>query len=196
MTNPLWVHYGCDYLRDIALKFDLDESDPELRGHLARAAHHLWILDKHADSEKAERKDEKKKASLLLRELRRFKLSLADWSSDALEGIFSEDLVARHQQIEPARDEIRTGLLEGLDALEAGLALYLEPLRAGGRPRNSALEGFVLQVAMVWTLSMGRKFTLDYHEGAGIGDAFEFVKALVQPIAPSTMTCAPKTGPG
>jgi hypothetical protein len=186
MPNPLWAHYGCDYFRGLAQRFDFDESDPELNGHLARAAHYLWFLDKHGDSENTYRQDEKRKVTLLLRDLSRFKRTLADWSTEALEGIFSEDLAARVQQIEPTRSELRSGLLEGLDILAAGLVLYLEPLRAPGRPRNSALEGYVLQIAMVWTVTMGRKFTVDHHHGSGFGEAFEFVRALAKPLSPST----------
>lgn len=51
-----------------------------------------------------------------------------------------------------------------------------------GRPANLGLQELTRKAAEFWIETLNRRFTLDYHEGAGITRAFEFVKALVTPL--------------
>ena len=52
----------------------------------------------------------------------------------------------------------------------------------GGRPKNLGLEAMTWKAAEFWTEELKRKFTVDYHRGTGITEAFEFVRALVAPL--------------
>ena len=52
-----------------------------------------------------------------------------------------------------------------------------------GRKRDFALEGLVRHTADFWTEKLGRRFRIDYHEGSGTTEAFQFVKTLLEPFA-------------
>ncbi|HVB79574.1 MAG TPA: hypothetical protein VNE82_06430 [Candidatus Binataceae bacterium] len=52
----------------------------------------------------------------------------------------------------------------------------------GGRPKNFGLEDLVRHAADFWAVELGRRFTVNYHQGEGITRAFEFIKALVAPL--------------
>ncbi len=58
-----------------------------------------------------------------------------------------------------------------------------------GRKPNFALECLVRNIAYLWADILKRPFTLDYHKGSGVTEAFEFVKAIagfVDPDIPET----------
>lgn len=58
-----------------------------------------------------------------------------------------------------------------------------------GRKPNFALECLVRNIAYLWADILERPFTLDYHKGGGVTEAFAFVKAItgfVDPDIPET----------
>jgi hypothetical protein len=52
----------------------------------------------------------------------------------------------------------------------------------GGRPKNLGLKYLTWLAAGFWVGELEKPFTLDYHGGAGLSPAFDFVKALIAPI--------------
>lgn len=71
-------------------------------------------------------------------------------------------------------------LLELLDeAARHRINFYKAPR---GRPRNLALQGVIMKVEQFWTFDLHRKFSVDYHKGAGLTEAFEFIRALIDPL--------------
>ena len=50
---------------------------------------------------------------------------------------------------------------------------------AKGRKRKYALENLVRRLAYVWADMFGRKFTVDYHQGSGLTEAFAFASVVV-----------------
>jgi len=83
-------------------------------------------------------------------------------------------------------------LLRLLDAAaEDGIKCFSPPK---GRKKKYAVENFARRAAYIWTLMLGRPFTIDYHEGAGLTRAFEFVKALLGRIGASVADTAIITG--
>ncbi len=71
-------------------------------------------------------------------------------------------------------------LLELLDTAAIRHAGYLAP--RGGRPKNLGLEDLTRLGADFWVGELGRRFTVDYHQGAGLTSAFDFIKALASPL--------------
>jgi hypothetical protein len=68
-------------------------------------------------------------------------------------------------------------LLALLDsAADLGIARFA-PIR--GRKRKYVLENLVRRLAYVWADMLGRKFTVDYHKGSGLTEAFAFVSLVV-----------------
>lgn len=55
-----------------------------------------------------------------------------------------------------------------------------------GRKPNFALECLVRNVAYLWADILKRPFTLDYHKGSGVTEAFAFVKAIANFVDPET----------
>lgn len=53
---------------------------------------------------------------------------------------------------------------------------------ARGRKRKYALENLVRRLAYVWADLLGRQFTVDYHQGSGLTEAFAFVSIVVAEI--------------
>lgn len=53
-----------------------------------------------------------------------------------------------------------------------------------GRKPDYPLECLVRNIACLWSDILHRPFTLDYHKGSGLTEAFDFVKSIVGVIAP------------
>lgn len=53
-----------------------------------------------------------------------------------------------------------------------------------GRKPNFALECLVRNIAYLWADILKRPFTLDYHKGSGVTEAFAFVKAIAGFVDP------------
>lgn len=68
-------------------------------------------------------------------------------------------------------------LLELLDAAADLGAARFAPVR--GRKRKYALETLVRRLAYVWADMLGRQFTVDYHQGSGLTEAFAFVSLVI-----------------
>lgn len=85
-----------------------------------------------------------------------------------------------------------TRLLTLLDAAaDDGIKCFSPPK---GRKKNYAVEKFARRAAYIWTDMMGRPFKLDYHKGAGLTPAFDFVKALLNRLDASVADTAIITG--
>jgi hypothetical protein len=83
-------------------------------------------------------------------------------------------------------------LLRLLDAAaEDGIKCFSPPK---GRKKKYAVENFARRSAYIWKDMLGQPFTIDYHEGAGLTRAFEFVKALLNRIDVSVSDTAIITG--
>lgn len=83
-------------------------------------------------------------------------------------------------------------LLRLLDAAaEDGIKCFSPPK---GRKKKYAVENFARRAAYIWTDMLGQAFTIDYHEGAGLTRAFEFVKALLNRLDASVPDRAIITG--
>jgi len=71
-------------------------------------------------------------------------------------------------------------LLALLDsAADLGIARFA-PIK--GRKRKYALENLVRRLAYVWADILERQFTVDYHQGSGLTEAFAFVSSVVAQI--------------
>lgn len=55
---------------------------------------------------------------------------------------------------------------------------------ARGRKKNYAVENFVRRAAPIWIEYSGKPFTVDYHKGSGVTQAFDYVKTLIHRLDP------------
>jgi hypothetical protein len=74
-------------------------------------------------------------------------------------------------------------LLRLLELTKATSAWHAQKMASrSGRRANLGLHELARKAAEFWIEVLHEPFTLDYHEGAGVTRAFEFVKALVTPL--------------
>jgi hypothetical protein len=70
-----------------------------------------------------------------------------------------------------------------LELMKATAAWHAQQMAShSGRHANLGLHELTRKAAEFWIEVLNHRFTLDYHEGAGITRAFEFIKALVTPL--------------
>lgn len=71
-----------------------------------------------------------------------------------------------------------------LSATEAVAEEHLQALpdRQGGRPSALGVYEFVATMAAFWEDVLHRRFTVWYHQGRGMTDAFEFVRDAIAPL--------------
>lgn len=55
-----------------------------------------------------------------------------------------------------------------------------------GRKRNYPLENLVRRLAYLWSDMLNRKFSVDYHQGAGLTEAFAFVSFFIAELDTTT----------
>ncbi len=72
----------------------------------------------------------------------------------------------------------------GLIASYAQHAIESLPKSVGGRPSDYPLWMWAVNAESFWKRSLGRKFTLDSHEGGPISPAARFCRDVLQPLAP------------
>lgn len=77
-------------------------------------------------------------------------------------------------------------LLDELLSLVSQTAVQVEERNAPlpGRKRNYSLENLVRRIAYLWVDILNRPFTLDYHKGSGVTEAFAFAKMIVGVVDP------------
>ncbi len=74
-------------------------------------------------------------------------------------------------------------LVRLLNILKAGVDFEIQNSTSiGGRPKSTGLLIFINRIADVWIINLERRFSIDYHEGSGVTEAFDFIKALLSPL--------------
>jgi len=74
-------------------------------------------------------------------------------------------------------------LLRMLRLLGEAARTHAEALKSrGGRPKNLGLKTLTHRAADFWIEVLERRFSIDHRRGAGLTEAFAFVKALVAPL--------------
>jgi hypothetical protein len=51
-----------------------------------------------------------------------------------------------------------------------------------GRRKNRGLQAVIMKGHQFWAFDLDRKFSIDHHHGTGLTDAFQFVRALIEPF--------------
>lgn len=186
------------FLRNLEDRFGFDAFRPDLRkelDYIARRYRRDLRLFDAADDQKAERL----KYSALREHIEALQQMLAspeytDFGSEiylTLRTALPDTQVSGLSQLPApngAAGEHILQLLERLLALSAATATNVEQRNtpAKGRKPNFALECLVRNVAYLWADILKRPFTLDYHKGSGVTEAFAFVKAIANFVDPET----------
>jgi hypothetical protein len=100
----------------------------------------------------------------------------------AHQGVASDELIA--SQKDETRNDLLYRHLRGLldllgETAQRKIASYKG---TRGPRRNDGLEAIVMKAFVFWTADLKRRFTLDYHKGAGLTEAFQFLRALIDPL--------------
>lgn len=70
-----------------------------------------------------------------------------------------------------------------LNFLQIGVYDQIKKLKTPtGRPKDQGLHLAVRHIANIWSLELKRPYTVDYHAGSGVSQAFAFTNRVVQQI--------------
>jgi hypothetical protein len=102
------------------------------------------------------------------------------WKAD--QGFASDELIAS-QKGKTRNDLLYRHLLGLLDLLDATAQRKIASYKGTRGPRrNDGLEAIVMKAFVFWKMDLKRRFTVDYHKGAGLTEAFQFLRALIDPL--------------
>lgn len=191
--------YDDEFLAALAEKFDFDARNPEFADELRRIAR-IYILDRRHDGDNEWPQNALKSYRSFLKTTDAFLKWLREsYGHPDFYNIATEMLVMARARSrpEPEPQNKFPGLTEHQRHVEAHyreLLRLTELLRAtlvrriklskrkpGPRP-DETLRHFVIGCSEFWIHQLGRKFTIDYHNGAGLTRAYEFVRMLLEPL--------------
>ncbi len=199
--------YTDDLLQKLASKYDFDLEKTRFRYWLRSGAIRFYLYNedlpgRHPSRFAKERKSLKKQLQIVdhfqkqfelkTYEKREFKPStpnpffeqverialdaMKHKNADRLEGdIFN--LYYRHRQLDTAVAERRHEIEAALEELKA---------HKGGRPANAGAYEFVAYLSDFWVRDMERPYTIDFHRGQGLTEAFNFIRDCATPLIPIT----------
>jgi hypothetical protein len=176
--------YTDTFLADLQRQFGFDATSPETAARIRDLARR-YILGRRTENQPDFLKTERRAYLAIQEATERYLALLKDHEDRDLAA--DMDMAARQsgwerpETAEPER--LYRQLLRLLDLLRNAAIQQARHLEShGGRPKNFGLGDLVRHAAHFWTGTLGRQFSIDYHQGAGTTPAFDFVKALVVPI--------------
>jgi hypothetical protein len=193
--------YSDEFLSGLAKKFNFDLKD-KVRSQLRHMAH-VYIADLRDDSSEDWHKEQRKRYRRLGHATSRFAEFVKEFEDDDIashlfmaaratlnEILLSDELllIAARQKMSHNRFLYRH-LMNLLDllALTAAQKAKSHALPRGPK-RNSGLQSITMHAIALWSVDFGRKFTVDYHKGTGLTEAFQFMRALINPLDDVTNT--------
>lgn len=185
--------YTAATIREISERHNFDGSDPQWRHAITSAARrYLSVKGRQELAEASLPKD--KFRAMLSKKVQRAIETLIDALDDedhVLVGLEMIGLAKKMRVHLPERPGLENAVAL-LPEMRNGLRLLSAALRdmkgsnrtpKRGPKRDLALIRFIDYLRDFWVGRLGRKFTLDYHQGAGVNKAFYFFKDAIRPIA-------------
>jgi hypothetical protein len=187
--------YSDDFLTRLGTRFGFDGLEPELALELRRSAR-FYLAHREqskADGVNTDRQEYRalQKAALKFIEI----IEAAQDDSDIATDMY---ITARNlkpgdnpfgitdlpeSQIEGRNDRHYRHLLVLTRLLVEAIKHQGDVVKLPSGPRkNVALESLVQSASYFWSRYLGRKFTVDYHQGSGLTEAFQFVRTLLEPF--------------
>jgi hypothetical protein len=186
--------YTDDFLTGLTKRFALNMEPTEIAHGLRDIGRRYVLMSGLRNTGEVIKKDRRKYA-VLRKSTAKFINELQTWSLNDLAGDMA--YIARSLREPPPLTEFpdltdhqkKRGdsyyheLLRLLQLLEKTTAGSIRQLTSrGGRPINYGLEVLTRMAADLWTEKLRRRFRVDYHQGAGLSEAFRFVQALLEPL--------------
>lgn len=185
-----------EFVGQLSEQFAFDPKDESILRELT-ALLRRYPLDKRVLNDNSDERTHRKRYLSLKAETERFRALLSSSEYEDLEtDLYYAALHGNDRTTNPdipviSGSEGRKGsaYLADLDYL---LSLLLVAAESGsdrfapakGRKRNYALEKTVRRIAYLWSDTLNRRFTLDYHEGSGLTPAHDFVKTIFAKLDP------------
>ncbi|HCE25245.1 MAG TPA: hypothetical protein DF282_22425 [Hyphomonas sp.] len=186
-------NYPAERLKEYGYTYEVDTEDAQIRHLFGRA---LIALEQYPvrQSEEERNRQEKYHIKKALDQLTRLEASIQNIESIGGH-IFLDDIMKLYDR----RAKITTNnplslMRDEREFLETSASLFRTSLQKKleraklprGRPGNVGLEKCIDYLWHVWEGSLGRPFTLDYHQGAAMTPAFDFVKDFLMPVSDFT----------
>ncbi|MEH6476821.1 MAG: hypothetical protein V7727_14110 [Sneathiella sp.] len=187
--------YPDTVLTRLGLQYGFTSEDTQIRHLLGKA---LSALHRNGGGQEARETAKTNRVQLrkALDQLERLETSLH--KIEDLDGfIYIDKVLERYEPTAKIQTDNPMAVLRNEEeVLDISLSVFRGVLQSklenlnnkGGRPRNKGLQGFTEYMWMLWTIKLGRPFTLDYHKGSGTSPAFQFVKDMIAPAYEATET--------
>lgn len=184
--------YSEPFLLRLGERFKFDAMAGNNPGALRLIAQRYLYLVRAQQAEPQEMLSRRKELSALKREIAALIKRLQKHDDDIALWLDMGRLAARAAEDQAATPGISQTsgeaayrqLIPLLEILERGVALHFKGLAPGsGRKLDYGLDALVRHAAIFWAETLGRKFSVDHHKGGGVTEAFEFVRALAEPLA-------------
>ncbi|MGH7075642.1 MAG: hypothetical protein ACREFD_15800 [Stellaceae bacterium] len=185
--------YSDEFLTELAKRFRFDLSD-EVKKELRHMAH-VYIANLRGDNGEDWEREQRKRYRRLEKATLRFAKLVKEFEDDDIasdlfmaaratqnEKLVSDVLIAAQRKMSHNRFLYShlMNLLELL-AVTAEEKIKSHALPRGPK-RNLGLQSITMHAIALWSVDFGRKFTVDYHKGAGLTEAFQFMRALIDPL--------------
>ncbi len=186
--------YSKEFLRNLGERFSFDAMATENAADIRHIGHYYLATSRAQKSEKKFIPSERKLFAQFHKEINRIIDRVRALENDipllmqfgAVHITNSPDRKSAHSRkfkYESGEQHYQE-LLYRLESLQAGIAFQHEQLKSPPGPKpDDALKYIVRHAARFWEERLNRNFSLDYHKGAGTTPAFDFVRALIEPLA-------------
>jgi hypothetical protein len=191
--------YSNEFLTGLAKRFNFNLTD-EVKNELRHMAH-VYIANLRGDSSEDWDKEQRRRYRGLKNATSRFAKLVKEFENDDIashlfmtalatrnETLLSDKLIAAQREM-PHNRLIYRHLMNLLDllTLTAELKTKFHIARRGPK-RHSGFHSITMHAIALWSVDFGRKFTVDYHKGSGLTEAFQFMRALIDPLDDVTDT--------
>lgn len=188
--------YTDEFIAELAHDFDFDASSNHVLSRLYEIPfrYHLGNrIDHKGEGLKEARKDYERLQKALVtfqQELEKFHgtgIDMELWEGAKALPMFDPDLDARNYPEFVYKSSIAYyfEFFRYLNFLQLGIHKQIGRLKSvGGRPKRFGLSLAVSYISQFWIIDLNRRYSLDYHQGSGISEAFAFTSRLIQQIEP------------
>lgn len=189
--------YNNEFLSALGAEFEFNACDQKFAHELRHIAH-VYILNRRPDDFDKRQKSARKSYQEFLKVTDAFLNWLRkSYGHPDFYNIATEMLMMANARREPQPQNNFPGLTDHLKRVESHYRELLrltellqatvirrikKSKRKPGPKSNEALGFFIIGCSEFWTHQLGRKFTIDYHKGAGLTQAYKFVRMLLEPL--------------
>lgn len=185
--------YSDEFLAGLGKKFNLNLTI-EVRRELHRMAQ-IYIANLRLGTDDSWDRTQRRRYRQLKSAASRFAKTIKAFEDDDIashlfmtvrvmenEALLGDKLISAQRNM-PHNRTIYPHIMNLIDLIgEAAECKVKEFIFPRGPKGNPGLHSMTMHAIALWQVDFGRRFTVDYHKGSGLTDAFQFMRALIDPL--------------